>query len=501
MFAAATRLTGLGGRASASASARVCVTNAPFARALSLSASTAAPQDGITDRQERLIRSTFLDFQSHDAFLSKPVIMDRSKRMEYWDTSGKRYLDGIGGIFTSSLGHQHEPVVEALKKQLDTMCFAPPMHSISAVTLDFVEKLGSVTPGDLNFVKSFCSASEAMECAIKWTRSYHKLAGNPGKYKFVSRHDSWHGATAAAVAASGGASRKSPHEPHMPGFLKVQTPLFYRDRLDWSWDECNRFCAQMFEDTIVAEDPGTIAGVIVEPISNTAGIMTPTTEYMEMLRTICDKYDVTLIFDETITGFCKTGEMFAAQSYGVTPDIIVCGKGISNGTMPLSAMIADEKMAQVFQDKSNPDTMFAHGQTFAGQPLSAAVGLAVLNELTSRDLHQTASVNGELLRGHLADINDELGCFREVRGKGCLLAAELENPDSPTDPKTGQRVAWKALGAALKKTSLDNGLILRADGAGWFSMAPALCADESDIQELASIIRKSLIDARDLVAK
>ena len=176
-----------------------------------------------------------------------------------------------------------------------------------------------------------------------------------------------------------------------------------------------------------------------------------------MLRTICDKYDVTLIFDETITGFCKTGEMFAAQSYGVTPDIIVCGKGISNGTMPLSAMIADEKMAQVFQDKSNPDTMFAHGQTFAGQPLSAAVGLAVLNELTSRDLHQTASVNGELLRGHLADINDELGCFREVRGKGCLLAAELENPDSPTDPKTGQRVAWKALGAALKKTSLDNG--------------------------------------------
>jgi hypothetical protein len=133
--------------------------------------------------QERLVRSTFLDFQPHSSFLEAPVIMERSKRMEYWDTNGKRYFDAIGGIFTSSLGHQHEPVVDALKKQLDTMCFAPPMHSISSVTLDFVEKLGEVTPGDLNFVKAYCSASEAMESAIKWTRSYHKLTGNPGKYK------------------------------------------------------------------------------------------------------------------------------------------------------------------------------------------------------------------------------------------------------------------------------------------------------------------------------
>lgn len=151
--------------------------------------------------------------------------MARSERMAYWDTTGKRYFDAIGGIFTSSLGHQHPAIVDALKRQIDTMTFTPPMHSISQVSLDFVERLGQVAPGDLNFVKSFCSASEAMECAIKWTRSYHKLAGNPGKYKFVSRYDSWHGATAAAVAASGGAARKSPHEPHMPGFLKVPTPL------------------------------------------------------------------------------------------------------------------------------------------------------------------------------------------------------------------------------------------------------------------------------------
>jgi adenosylmethionine-8-amino-7-oxononanoate aminotransferase len=415
--------------------------------------------------------------------------------MEYWDTAGKRYFDGIGGIFTSSLGHQHPPIVEALKKQLDKMTFAPPMHSISSVTLDFVEKLGEVTPGDLNFIKSYCSASEAMESAIKWTRSYHKLAGSPGKYKFVSRYDSWHGATAAAVAASGGASRKSPHEPHMPGFLKLQTPLFMRDKMDWSWEECNRFCAQQFEDTIVAEDPSTIAGVILEPISNTAGIMTPTQEYMEMIREICTKYNVTLIFDETITGFCKTGSMFAAQTYGVTPDIIVCGKGLSNGTMPLSAMITTSKMAEVFQQDEG--SMFAHGQTFAGQPLGAAVGLAVLKELTERDLATKAAENGVVLRKHLADINEELGCFREVRGQGILLGVELMEDSSA--PRATP--AWGELGAALKTTSLENGLILRADGAGWFSMAPALCATEDDLSELASLLRKSLLDARDKVTR
>ena len=182
-----------------------------------------------------------------------------------------RYFDAIGGIYTSSLGHQHPPIVEAAKAQLDKMTFVPPMHAISDVTLDFIEKLGSVTPGDLNFVKAFNSASEATECALKWTRSYHKLTGNPGKYKFISRWDSWHGATAGALAASGGASRKSPHEPHMAGFLKVPHLSMYRDRQPWSFEECNRHLAQMIEDIIVQEDPDTIAGVIMEPIMNTGG--------------------------------------------------------------------------------------------------------------------------------------------------------------------------------------------------------------------------------------
>jgi adenosylmethionine-8-amino-7-oxononanoate aminotransferase len=219
--------------------------------------------------------------------------------------------------------------------------------------------------------------------------------------------------------------------------------------------------------------------------------MTPTTEYMQMLRAIADKYDVTLIFDETITGFCKTGEMFAAQTYGVTPDVIVCGKGLSNGTMPLSAMIASSRMAAVFQDGTDPDKMFAHGQTFAGQPLGCAVGLAVLNELTSRNLAAKAHTIGDGLRERFGRINDDLGCFKEVRGKGLLLGVELTDGDR----------TWGELGAELKKTSIDNNLILRADHAGWFSVAPALCAEDADLDELAEKLKQSLQDALDNIAR
>jgi len=452
----------------------------------------------LSEREVKLVRSTFLDFQSHDVFLENPIIFQRSKGMEYWDKEGTRYFDAIGGIYTSSLGHQHPPIVEAAKAQLDKMTFVPPMHAISDVTLDFIEKLGSVTPGDLNFVKAFNSASEATECALKWTRSYHKLTGNPGKYKFISRWDSWHGATAGALAASGGASRKSPHEPHMAGFLKVPHLSMYRDRQPWSFEECNRHLAQMIEDIIVQEDPDTIAGVIMEPIMNTGGIITPTAEYYEILREICTKHNVTLIFDETITGFCKTGSMFAAQTFGVTPDIIVCGKGLSNGTVPISAMIASDSMATAFQDGTG--TMFAHGQTFAGQPLAAAVGLAVLEELDGRNLAAHATKLGAYLRAKLESLSD-LGCIREVRGKGILLGVELCKPlPAGVDPETTIPEPWPELGAAMKAAVLRNHLILRADHTGWFAVAPALCATEADIDELHTLIRKSLTEALDDVS-
>ena len=272
-------------------------------------------------RQRRLLRRTFIDYQQTSEFLENPLVLERAQGLYYWDTEGKRYFDGIGGIFVAGLGHNHPRVSEAIRVQMEQMSFSAPMHGIADVTLDFIEKLGSVTPGNLDFVKPYSGGSESIESAIKFTRQYFRQTGHPGKHKFISNYLGYHGGTFGAMAASGTGARKAPFEPHLGGFLKVFPPLYYRDRFP-SWEECNRFCARMVEDVIVSEGPDTVAGVIVEPICNTGGTITPTEEYFRILREVCTRHHVILVFDEVITSMGRTGAMFAAQTFGTTPDII-----------------------------------------------------------------------------------------------------------------------------------------------------------------------------------
>src|ERR1039458_3572621 len=218
----------------------------------------------------------------------------------------------------------------------------------------------------------------------------------------------------------------------MPGFLKVFPPTHYRSHFS-SWDECNRFAARAIEDVILAEDPETVAGVLVEPVGNTGGIITPTREYFEIIREICDRHKVLLIFDEVITGFGKTGRMFAAQTFGVTPDILCCGKGLSNGAVPLAAMIAREDLADAFWGRPEDDVQFAHGHTFAGNPLACAAGIAVIDEIVERRLDAHAFEIGEYLTAKLESLK-KYGVVREVRGKGILRGVELVRDTRTMEP-------------------------------------------------------------------
>lgn len=443
----------------------------------------------LTERQEALLKRTFLDYQSSQAFLEEPFVIERAERLYYWDTNGKRYFDGIGGIFVASLGHRHPGIMAAMQRQMEKLTFAPPLHSISDVALDFVEKVGSITPGNLNFVKGYSGGSEAVESALKFTRQYFKQSGHPGKYKFISRYQGYHGGTYGAMSASGTGKRKTPFEPQMPGFLKVFPPTHYRDRFD-SWEECNRFAAQSFEDVIISEDPETIAGIILEPIGNTGGIITPTAEYFQIIRDICDRHNVILIFDEVITGFGRTGSMFAAQTFGVTPDIICCGKGISSGLYPLGAMIAREDMGDAFWGPAEAEVNFAHGHTFASNPLACAVGVAVIDELVSQGLAEKARESGAYLAEKLKTLK-EYGVVREVRGRGLLLGVEFVKDTNSNTP-------FPELGRALKQTAINNGLIMRID-PNWFAVAPALIAEKAELDELFDLINRSLLEALEKV--
>jgi adenosylmethionine-8-amino-7-oxononanoate aminotransferase len=439
----------------------------------------------LTDRQRKILQNTFLDYQPTETFLDNPLIVERAEGLYYWDTEGKRYFDAIGGIFVATLGHGHPRIVEALKKQLEKLSFAPPMHGTADVTLDFVERLGQVTPEDLNFIKPFSGGSESIEAALKFARQYFKQSGRPGKYKFISRYHGYHGATFGAMAASGTGKRKTPFEPQMAGFLKVFPPTYYRDRFS-SWEECNRFCARMFEDVIINEDPDTIAGIIVEPIGNTGGIITPTEEYFQILRQICDEHDVLLIFDEIITGYGRTGSMFAAQTFNTTPDILCGGKALSSGAMPLGAMMAREGMGAAFRGPAEDGLNFAHGHTYAGNPLACAVGMAVIDEIEEKNLCQNAQVLGEYLAAKLEELK-KYGVVREVRGRGLIRGVELVRDAETLEP-------FPELGQALKKTALENGLVMRID-PNWFAVAPALVANKDDIDEMCALIEKSLKEA------
>ena len=425
----------------------------------------------LTSRQEYLLKHTYIDFQQMSEFIETPLILEKADKLYYWDIEGKRYFDGIGGVFVASLGHRHPRLHEAVARQMERITFAPPLHGITDVALDFVEKVGSVAPGKLKFVKGFSGGSEAVEASLKFVRQYFKQTGHAGKYKVISRYFGYHGGTFGGMAASGTGPRKTKFEPQMPGFVKVFPPTHYRDRFA-SWEEANRFAAESIEDAIVGEDPETVAAVIVEPVGNTGGIITPTDEYFRIIRKACDRHNVVLIFDEVITGFAKTGRMFAAQTFGVTPDIICTGKGISNGVIPLGAMIAREDMADAFFGRPEANLQFAHGHTFAGNPLASALGIAVIEEMQERRLDEKAARLGDYLASRLECLK-KFGVVREVRGKGVLRGVELVKDTRTMQP-------FPELGKALKRTALENGLIMRVDPS-WFAVCPPLIAEEAQV--------------------
>jgi len=445
-----------------------------------------------TERQRELLRRTFVDFRQTASFLENPLIFEKADGLYCWDTEGKCYFDALGGVFVAVLGHRPQCVIEAMQKQMQRMTLAPPLHGIADTTLELVERLGSVTPGVLNYVKAFSGGSESIEAAMKFARQYFKQCGSPGKYKFVSSYLSYHGATFAAMSAGGGSVRKAPFEPQMGGFLKVPSPIQLRDRFS-SWEECCRFTAGLFENVIVNEGHETVAGVIVEPICNTGGMVTPTAEYFSILREICSQYNVLLIFDEVLTGFAKTGRMFAAQTFSVIPDIICSGKGLSGGMIPVGAMMAREDMGEVFMGPDEQGLQFMHGHTYAGNPLACAAGIAVVDEIEKKGLCQKARELGNYLKGKLEQLK-KYGVVREVRGKGVLIGVELVNDAATNEPWP----AGRKLGHALKKTALEQGLIMRIDN-DWFSVCPPLIAEESDVDELYGRLEISVKDALDVM--
>src|SRR3984893_10679547 len=362
--------------------------------------STTAMPELIAEAQtteERFLRHIFVRDQMAE-WSKQPLIMARADGVHYWDVNGKRYLDALSGIYVVALGHNNRRVIEAIHRQLDTLHFSPPMHGTNPVAIQLANLLAELAPGDLSTVKFQCGGSEVTEAAIKLARQYHKLSGNPGKYKIISRYLSWHGSTMASLSASGLKSRKTVNEPLAPGFVHVFPPTCYRCPFGKRYPDCAITCATIINDVIEMEDPATVAAIMVEPIGHTGGIIDPPPEYLPLLRDMCDRHNILLIFDEIITGIGRTGRMFAAETFGVVPDVLCVAKGLGGGYAPLSAMICRKPIADAFWGPIATNPGFVEGHTFEGNPISCAAGLAVLREILERDLLANARQQGARLR-------------------------------------------------------------------------------------------------------
>lgn len=435
--------------------------------------------------EEKYLKTFILDYMQMKDFIKKPLIISEADGIRYKDINGRIILDAVSGIFAVNVGHQNQRVIEAMKSFLDSFVFSPPLHGTNPQVIKLAYLLSEIAPGNLTRVKFFSSGSEANEAAMKMARQYHKLKGNHRKYKFLSLYGGYQGATMGAMSAGGTAAYKKYFEPLGAGFIHFHPPYCYRCPYGQKYPGCNLTCAKTIERTIENEDPDSIAGMILEPIINVSGAITPPVDYLPMIREICSHHNIILIFDEIITGFGRTGELFAANTFDVVPDILCCGKGMSSGYAPLAACLFHKNIYDTFWGA--PEIKFLHGHTYGGHALSATTGIYAIKELLENDLPGNARRLEGYVKDKLKDLDNRIRIIGDIRGKGLLVCAELVS-----NKETKERFSDDIkLGKQIAKICLENGLFLRSE-AHWFSIAPPLIVTENEIDEIFTILEKSI---------
>ncbi|HET9171160.1 MAG TPA: aspartate aminotransferase family protein [Actinospica sp.] len=416
-----------------------------------------------------------------------------------WDANGRRYLDGLAGLFVVQAGHGRAELAEAAAKQAKELAFFPVWSYAHPSAIDLADRLADHAPGDLNKVFFTTGGGEAVETAWKLAKQYFKLTGKPMKHKVISRSIAYHGTPQGALSITGIPDAKKYFEPLVPGAHKVPNTNFYRaaeisgvPELGEDLERFGRWAADQVEQAILAEGPDTVAAVFVEPVQNSGGCFPPPPGYFQRLREICDQYDVLLVSDEVICAFGRLGTMFACDKFGYVPDIITCAKGMTSGYSPIGAAIISDRIAAPFYQGDN---YFPHGYTFGGHPVSAAVAMANLDIFEREGLNEQVLKNELAFRSTLEKLND-LPIVGDVRGDGYFYGIELVKDKSTKltfDDDESERLLRGFLSTAL----FDAGLYCRADDRGdpVVQLAPPLICGQQQFDEIEQILRSVLTEA------
>jgi adenosylmethionine-8-amino-7-oxononanoate aminotransferase len=436
----------------------------------------------------------WMHFTRLSAYADAPVpVIVRGEGPYIWDAAGRRYLDGLSGLFVVQAGHGRHELAEAAYKQAGELAFFPLWSYAHPKAIELAERLAALAPGDLNRVFFTTGGGEAVESAWKVARQFFKLAGKPLKYKVISRAVAYHGTTMGALSITGIPAARQDFEPLVPGAVKVANTNFYRapEHGD-DYAAFGRWAADEIERAIEYEGPDTVAAVFLEPVQNSGGCFPPPPGYLARVREICDRHDVLLVSDEVICAFGRLGHVFAADRYGYQPDIITCAKGMTSGYSPIGAMLVSDRIVEPFLQGA---TSFLHGFTFAGHPVSSAVALANLDLFEREDLPGHVRRTEGAFRATLEKLTD-LPIVGEVRGDGFFYGIELVK-DKATRETFDDDESERLLRGFLSRALFDAGLYCRADDRGdpVVQLAPPLVCDQEQFDEMEQILRSVLTEA------
>lgn len=417
--------------------------------------------------------------------------VDRAEGIFFWDTDGRRYIDGSSGAMVSNIGHSNPNVLAAMQAQMNSATFAYRLHFENAPAEELASEIARRMPEGLNRVFFVSGGSEAVESCIKFARQWAVATGQDERWKVISRAPSYHGSTLGALALTGYGPLVDAFQPMFRDMPKIPAPLCYLDRDNLSDEERGLKYAELLRDEIVAQGPDSVLAFIMEPVGGAStGALVAPDGYYQRIREICDEFGILLIMDEVMSGVGRTGKFMASEHWDLRADLLAVSKGFAAGYAPLGAMIADEVMVEAVLDAGG----FAHGHTYAGNPLACSAGLAVLREIDRLNLLENTSRMGDILMAGMRDLMKSHSFIGDVRGKGLLTAFEMVSDRDSMEPLP------KNLNAYTRFVDIcyDRGLITysrRTRGGqegDHFLICPPMIVTKAQVADILNILEDSL---------
>ena len=419
----------------------------------------------------------WMPFTANRQFKKAPRLLSKAKGMHFWTPEGRQILDGIAGLWCVNAGHARPKIVQAIAEQAAEMDFAPPFNMGHPKAFELAERLVELTPAGLNKVFFTNSGSESVETALKMAIGYHRARGEGARTRLIGRERGYHGVNFGGISVGGIVGNRKSFGPLLPGVDHIRhTHDLSRNAFSRGVPEHGAELADDLERLVTLHDASTIAAVIVEPVAGSTGVLLPPKGYLQRLRSICDKHGILLIFDEVITGFGRLGSPFAAQHFGVTPDMMTVAKGITNGCVPMGAVFVKQQIHDAFMTGPEHLIEFLHGYTYSSHPLACAAAIGTLDTYAEEGLLTRAATMAPVFENALHSLKGSPNVI-DVRNIGLVGGIELE----PVFGQPGKR----AFDVFLE--CWERGVLIRTTG-DTIALSPPLIVESSHIDQIVSTI-------------